>query len=181
MRLAAHLCSSRVDELLRGRSDFVRQLHAEVGFQRVQINATAANGVDVSVFADAAGAKRCVQAMRAVLSAVPEVAFIVQRNAPTRPLWELLLEQPPANMSLLFDDSMGLGVATSSWPPPPADEALPFGYAGGLGPANLKEKLLEVRRGPPRRCRRHARRSPPSRERPSVGCRVSTCHASGSR
>ena len=40
---------------------------------------------------------------------------------------------------MLFDASLGRGIATRTWPPPPADE-LKFGYAGGLGPHNLAEQ-----------------------------------------
>jgi len=142
MRLAGHLCSSRVDELLSGDSGFVRKMHEEVGFQRFQINATAANGVNMRAFADEAGAKRCAAALRDVMTALPQVEFIMQRNSQTRPLWELLLEEPPSNMSLLFDESMGLGVSATSWPAPP--EGVPFGYAGGLSPVNLAEKLQQI-------------------------------------
>jgi len=142
MRLAAHLCSCRVDELLRGEKGFVARLHDEVGFRRVQINATAANGCDVSLFETDALADACVTKLRSVCEALPHIEFIVQRNKLTRPLWERLLCEPPANMSMLFDDSMGLGVSTTSWPaPPPSGSALRFGYAGGLSPTNLAAQL----------------------------------------
>ena len=61
---------------------------AQVGFRRVQINATAANGVDVAAFADAAGARQCVHALRRVMAEVPAVEFIMQRNAQTARLCE---------------------------------------------------------------------------------------------
>lgn len=141
MQLAGHLCSQRVDELLRGDASFVRYLHAELGFARVQINATAANNCNVAAFGSDAGAAKCVAALREAFAAVPEVEFIMQRNRETKALWERLLEEPPSNMSMLFDDSMGLGVAATSWPPPPTLEALKFGYAGGLSPANLVQQL----------------------------------------
>lgn len=60
LRLAGHLCSSRVDEILAGDSAFVAAAAERLGIDRFQINATATNGVDVSVFADDAGADRCV-------------------------------------------------------------------------------------------------------------------------
>ena len=40
MRLAAHLCSSRCQEVIEGKMDFLTELKA-MGFGRVQINATA--------------------------------------------------------------------------------------------------------------------------------------------
>ena len=80
--------------------------------------------------------------VRRACAALPHVEFIVQRNKQTRPLWERLLADPPDNLSMLFDDSMGLGVSTTSWPaPPPIDGALRFGYAGGLSPNNLAEQI----------------------------------------
>ena len=42
MRLAAHLCSSRCQEVIEGKMDFLTELKA-MGFGRVQINATAGN------------------------------------------------------------------------------------------------------------------------------------------
>mmetsp|Transcript_14883 Transcript_14883/g.38417 ORF Transcript_14883/g.38417 Transcript_14883/m.38417 type:complete len:272 (+) Transcript_14883:52-867(+) len=143
MHLAGHLCSSRVNELLRGDTDFVRRMNKDVGFTRFQINATKANGTDMSLFDTAERASTCVACLRAAFAAVPEVEFIVQRNSETRPLWELLLESAPPNMSMLFDDSMGLGVSTTTWPSPPSKE-LAFGYAGGLSPSNLKDQLQRI-------------------------------------
>ena len=144
MKLAAHLCSTRVDEILCGKTDFVKQLHNEMGFRRVQVNATKANGVKVDVFATDAGAARCVAALRTAFAALPQVEFIIQRNSETRPLWERLIVEPAANMSILFDDSMGLGVSTSKWPAPPTSHSLRFGYAGGLSPTNLASKLDSI-------------------------------------
>ena len=148
LRLAAHLCSSRVDELLKGDLAFVSYIHKEIGFDRVQINATAANNCDVSVFATDAGADACVERLRKVFAALPDVEFIVQRNAHTKPLWSRLAGGDgaglPPNMSLLYDDSMGLGKCSASWPAPPEAHELKFGYAGGLSPANLAQQLRAI-------------------------------------
>jgi phosphoribosylanthranilate isomerase len=144
MRLAGHLCSCRVDELLRGDTAFVRQMHEDVGFTRFQINATAANGSDIEMFASDEGADRCVVALRGAFASLPQVEFILQRNKQTMPLWQRLLKDPPSNMSILFDDSMGLGVSASNWPAPPESLALKFGYAGGLAPSNIAEQLSAI-------------------------------------
>lgn len=93
----------------------------QVGFQRFQINATAANGVDTRSFATAEGARRCVAALRLAFGSLPSVEFIVQTNSETKPLWSLLREQMPPNASLLFDESMGLG--KSRQPPDPTPVA----------------------------------------------------------
>ena len=142
MRLAAHLCSRRVNDLLRGDATFVRWLYEHLGFRRVQINATKANGADMKAFASSAAATRCVAALRAAFETLPEVEFILQRNSETKPLWERLLDKPPTNLSLLFDDSKGMGVL-AEWPAPPSQDVA-FGYAGGLSPSNLKEQLQRI-------------------------------------
>eukprot|EP00302_Diacronema_sp_CCMP2436_P001996 CAMPEP_0179842764 /NCGR_PEP_ID=MMETSP0982-20121206/3310_1 /TAXON_ID=483367 /ORGANISM="non described non described, Strain CCMP 2436" /LENGTH=250 /DNA_ID=CAMNT_0021727077 /DNA_START=254 /DNA_END=1006 /DNA_ORIENTATION=+ len=134
VRLAAHLCSTRVDEVLREDATFLQELRG-LGFARVQINATAINGVDMSlVSAPGASAK-----LLAVINAVPEVEFILQRNAQTLPLLDpILAKGTPPNVSVLFDESMGTGVL-SPFPPPLA--GVRCGFAGGLGPANIEETL----------------------------------------
>jgi len=142
MRLAGHLCSTRVDELLRGDTEFVQRMHQELGFTRFQINATAANGCDTSLFSTDAAAAETVTRLRAAFATLPHIEFIVQRNENTRALWERLLEEPPPNMSVLFDDSMGLGVSATSWP-----------YAAPL----VSSQLARSRHGrPPALARSHA-------------------------
>ena len=72
--------------------------------------------------------------------------------------------RPRAQVSFLFDDSMGLGKASAQWPSPPAS-LLRFGFAGGLGAANLGEELRRMAIAAPGRCfwvdmERRARRRP---------------------
>lgn len=135
MNLAGHLCGSRVPQVLAGDASFVEELYAK-GFRRVQVNATAINGVDTSKL------KECVAGLRASMAAVPGVEWIVQRNDETRPLWEGLLEDPPSNMSLLFDASCGTGVLAETFPAP--HPTVPCGYAGGMGPGNIADVLPRV-------------------------------------
>lgn len=151
LRLAGHLCATYVDELLRGDTSFVSKL-SEAGFQRLQVNATAANGADVTLFTDAAGAAQCVASLTKAMRALPAVEFILQRNSQTRPLWEPFLEQssPPPNMSLLFDESMGMGVSGRSWASPPPGH-ITCGYAGGLSPANITYQLTRITQVAPAR------------------------------
>ena len=73
------------------------------------------------------------------------VEFIIQRNGLTRRLWEQLDDASPPNLSFLFDESMGTGVATAAWPPPPAGMEL-FGYAGGLNPGNVRAQIVAMGR-----------------------------------
>ncbi len=139
--LAAHLCSSRCDEVLDGDAGFVLQL-AGWGFSRVQVNATKANGVRTERLSQQADSlARCILA-------TPALEWIIQRNAETRVLWEPLLARAARgelpNLSVLFDDSVGTGVERTSFPAP--IPGVPCGYAGGIGPANVR-KILEGVRG----------------------------------
>lgn len=138
MKLAGHLCSQYVTQILEGDGSFVAEMHHAVGFERFQINATAANNVDTSMLGLA-----CAERLRGVMASLPGVEFIVQRNEETEALWSYLELDPPPNLSFLFDESKGLGVAAAFWPPPPS-APVRFGYAGGLGPKNLTAQLLKM-------------------------------------
>jgi phosphoribosylanthranilate isomerase len=143
MKLAAHLCGSRVNEVLRGHDVFLSTLPA-LGFQRIQINATAVNGVDTSRLNES------VSAMASLMKKYPNLEFILQKNDETMPLWQGLLDSNECgavgsladNVSMLVDESKGTGVLASSWPSPPPDYKI--GYAGGIGPDNIEEVLTDV-------------------------------------
>jgi phosphoribosylanthranilate isomerase len=141
MKLAAHLCGSHVNDVLNGNVQadaFLSQLTAW-SFRRVQINATAVNGVDTSRLPEA------VPVVSALMKRHPQLEFIVQKNEETRPLWEGLLnctDGLPSNVSMLVDESKGTGVTATSWPSPPAEYEL--GYAGGIGPHNIQKILTDV-------------------------------------
>jgi hypothetical protein len=143
MKLAAHLCGSRVNDVLDGRAEpFLHEL-LMIGFQRVQINATAVNGVDTSRLAEAA------PTLYATMQRFPQLEFILQRNEETRPLWSgveaILVENdnPITNLAMLVDESKGTGVLSSQWPAP-ASSLYKTGYAGGLGPHNISSVLPDI-------------------------------------
>jgi hypothetical protein len=136
LNLAGHLCGNRCQQVLDGDFSFVETL-LEKGFRRVQVNATAANGVlinsdTISLYVD--NLKKCMQA-------VPRMEFIIQCNDETKPIWEPLLSSPEENMSVLHDASCGMGVMVSSFPLP--SPVVPCGYAGGIGPDSIRA-ILEV-------------------------------------
>eukprot|EP00536_Pseudo-nitzschia_multiseries_P018094 jgi/Psemu1/264693/estExt_Genewise1Plus.C_21490003 len=158
LKLAAHLCERRVDEVLKGDDTFVSKLE-EWGFGRVQINATAVNGVDTSVFDDGDETTNVVvNNFLSVVARHPELEFILQKNEETRPLWEgvlrrtllqhkqHLLQQLPPNISMLVDESMGTGVLPERWPPIPRGTTYSIGYAGGIGPDNISTVLEQIRK-----------------------------------
>ena len=138
MRLAGHLCGKSVNDVLSGDPEFAKYL-CNSGFGRVQVNATAINGVDVS------GLAGTLDNFLHCVKSVPNLEWIVQRNEETKPLWEqldalLAKGELPKNISFLFDASCGTGVLPSSFPP-----LLPHdcqcGYAGGIGPKNVYQVL----------------------------------------
>ena len=101
-------------------------------FKRVQINATAINGVEV------ADMKAACAHLQVAISKVSEMEWILQANEETKLLWEPFLaqENPPENVSILFDASCGKGTLITALPSPPAN-GIPCGYAGGLGPNSI--------------------------------------------
>lgn len=145
MKLAAHLCGKRVNEVLSGNDEFLSTLPS-YGFKRVQINATAVNGVDTTNLADS------VQTVAKLMSQYPQLEFILQKNEETQPLWEGLLNCEgehcgkkgylPPNVSMLLDESKGTGVLANTWPNPPKEYEI--GYAGGIGPKNIEKVLTDV-------------------------------------
>jgi hypothetical protein len=141
MKLAAHLCGSRVNEVLSGDDAFVLTLRG-LGFRRVQINATAVNGVDTSCLGES------VPAFLQLVQKHPELEFILQRNDETEPLWRGVLKESgaalPSNISMLYDESKGTGVAAASWPSPPSDMSYNVGYAGGIGLHNVRDVLRSI-------------------------------------
>ena len=170
MRLAGHLCKSRCQEILSGDYSFAKSLAAK-GFGRLQVNATAANGV----FVDPNKLDEYVANIKACILAVPEIEWIIQANEETKPIWERLVVPVarssgasttmslPSNMSLLYDASCGKGELATSYPAPftistttssKAGEdggksggvlCVPSGYAGGMGPSTIHAVLTALR------------------------------------
>lgn len=138
MKLAAHLCGVRVNDVLSAADAGIQFLHQleNWGFGRIQINATQVNGVDTSHLAD------CVAKFTQVACNFPKLEFIIQKNEETRPLWEGLLNDIPSNVSMLVDESKGTGILAKSWPSPPLDYEI--GYAGGIGPANVETVMKDI-------------------------------------
>ena len=148
MKLAAHLCGSRVDEVLGGDDSFLSKLPA-LGFRRFQINATAVNGANTS------NMEGSVLTLARLMARHPQLEFILQKNEETQPLWEGLLNGGgegfgppgglPENVTMLIDESKGTGVLPSSWPAPP--DQYNIGYAGGIGPDNVADTLGKLMKG----------------------------------
>jgi hypothetical protein len=100
------------------------------------------NGTDTAAITEASG-RRLLMALSAVLG----LEFVIHANDETEPLWAVqaaaLGALSPANISLLHDASMGLGVRPTGRSPPPHPLTL-SGYAGGIGPPTIDATLREL-------------------------------------
>jgi hypothetical protein len=150
MRLAGHLCGERCQQVLDGDAAFIKQLQ-EMGFGRVQVNATKANSVNVSPDK----LEEIADQLRSCILEVPEIEWIFQLNNETRPLFDHLVEISfleaqglPPNISVLYDASCGLGVEADEYQEPLiiSDQEVASGYAGGMGPHNIEDVLSKVAR-----------------------------------
>lgn len=70
----------------------------------------------------------------------PRLRFITQHNKANRSVWEHLGGVP--NFSVLFDESGGNGIECKTWQSPLA--GVECGYAGGLGPDNLRASMKHI-------------------------------------
>jgi hypothetical protein len=138
MRLAAHLCGSRCQDVLDGNSKFVSDLK-NLGFGRVQVNATKANNVTINH----AMIAETVLNIRKCMEAVPAIEWILQYNEETRCICDGFLLKSEPNMSILYDSSCGLGIQMKEFPKPVNPDIL-YGYAGGIGPKTIKEMISKI-------------------------------------
>lgn len=130
--------SKYATDILAGDSTFVQKANKDWGFTRFQLNATKANNVDSSSLG-----RVHVKGFKDVCASMPNCEFILQTNDETKGLWEPLLKSHPPNLSFLFDESKGLGIVASSYPPPPSPPTK-FGYTGGLGPKNIAVQMSKM-------------------------------------
>merc|ERR1712232_914086 len=128
-----------------GDVEHIRSLRALLGFRRIQVNATQAGGGVARTSWDTATA---ADGLRSIANALPDLEIILQLHADTELLFQALFRSkdiaPPPNMAVLFDDSLGLGVAPTSWRQPL--QGLHCGYAGGFGPDDISTVLTTLAR-----------------------------------
>jgi len=115
---------------------------SHLGFKRVQINATAVNGVDMSK----------MQLLHKPLPSLQGLGVYPAEKRKTRPLWEGVLlgndeycsdsGKLPPNVTMLVDESKGTRVLSEAWPTP--TDGYNIGYAGCIGPASIKSVLEKV-------------------------------------
>lgn len=81
--------------------------------------------------------------LRQLCMCYPEAEFITQHGRPSN---DGLLFLQCENHSVLFDQSGGRGIEPPAWEPPPEGCQKAFGYAGGLGPENVREQVQAIAR-----------------------------------
>ncbi len=139
IHLAGHFCGRRCEEILEGDFSFIQQVY-DWGFRRIQINATRANNVTI----DMNNKNQAISNLHQCMLLHPSIEWIIQTNQETMFIADgLISNNPPSNISLLFDSSCGLGKPISeetmlmhSFP-----ESIPCGYAGGIGTTNISSIL----------------------------------------
>eukprot|EP00804_Cyclotella_cryptica_P022019 CCRYP_000940-RA/>CCRYP_000940-RA protein AED:0.04 eAED:0.04 QI:20/1/1/1/1/1/2/58/286 len=150
VRLAAHLCGSHVNDLLTSSTrsssaeaidGFLAQLY-QWGFRRVQVNATAVNGV----YTDNLAHESTIRSFLRTVSCHRNLEFIVQKNEETEPLWSGLLgEEMQENVVFLHDESKGTGkVASGGWCEDGrfvSTSRRIVGFAGGIKPSNVQSAI----------------------------------------
>ena len=131
VQVALHVCGQGVPDLLAGEcviTELVEKVARRNG--RVQLNFNAATeGLTLS-------------SLMGLFENFPATTFITQHNLSNAPLLARLREYGIANHATLFDSSGGRGLSPMDWSPPLI--GIQCGYAGGLGPINLSEKLPEI-------------------------------------
>jgi len=136
MNLSAHLCGQFAADLLNKQSLTISPL-----FKRVQINCVAED------FHNADLDK--LVALRFLFGNKAEFIFQYRHTEEDKLRATDLHQYNPVggapnagSFALLYDVSGGKGVLPNLWPDPPY--GMRFGYAGGLNPDNLHDKLNEI-------------------------------------
>jgi len=123
LSLAAHICGSWSGQIVsEGRSDIDDRMDT---FDRIQVNTSERFDLDLICAWKARLEQRHGREFRVILQ--------TRHSFPE-----------DARVEWLFDASGGRGVLPASWPRPPADEDVRFGYAGGLGPDNVVQALQAI-------------------------------------
>jgi hypothetical protein len=132
IKLSCHLCGAYVREFAKGNMIFLDMELTPIWdlFDRVQINFHGEPHEWSAIpIAD-------------LIASQPDKEFIFQYDNVNTDLLEVLAQRGLKNISALFDLSHGAGIVPNEWP-----KHLDFvkcGYAGGLGPDNLKAQISKI-------------------------------------
>jgi hypothetical protein len=132
LKLSMHLCGALARSFLKGDDSALLANYRDVWarFARVQIN-----------FSGGIGAAD-IKKLSALFAKNPDKNFIIQVHGRNLEVAEALIGFGTA-CSVLFDDSGGRGIQPSRWPIG-RSEFTGCGYAGGLGPNNVREQAMLI-------------------------------------
>lgn len=154
LNLAGHLCNNFCLDLLSKDDSILKKL-VGLGFQRIQINPTAANGINLSPENLLTYSKNLSHIFDQYFG---QLEFILQYNEETTPLFQLVLQNyslevhyssnneselkfSDRNFSLLNDPSCGLGILINNFN---ICTTVPSGFAGGIGPNTIDQILTNL-------------------------------------
>lgn len=130
LHLSLHLCGAYVKEFFKGDFRFESELPINL-FERIQLNTHGEphewRGILVADF----------------IKKNPNHEFIFQYDNVNTDLLESVVQFfNVKNVAALYDLSHGAGLLPSEWPKPL--DYCKVGYAGGLGPRNLKDQIKKI-------------------------------------
>ncbi len=130
--VSMHICGRWVRDLLMGVLDWKELPAVSYVCQRIQINTHAEPHISMVAFIDNLKVKHCEFIFQ--FDGVNDHLFHAARGMGVR-------------AAVLFDKSGGAGILPDVWPEPlAAEKAIWCGYAGGLGPDNLRNELAKINR-----------------------------------
>lgn len=149
LNLAGHLCNNFCLDLLNKNDEILTKL-VSFGFQRIQINPTKANGIELSEENLPTYSNNLYEIINKYKN---KLEFILQFNDETNKLFNLVFQlfdvqlsysndsnvkTFPHNFALLNDSSCGLGILINTFN---ISTTIPCGFAGGIGPKTINDIL----------------------------------------
>ena len=129
MKCSLHVCGEWVRRILRGVMDWNDLPAVRIVTDRVQINTHAEEHVSTVAALD-------------WMSERSNKQFIIQLDAVNDHIFDAAVSRH-MNIAGLFDASHGAGVLPAEWPKPRHYEVY-HGYAGGIGPENVREQVVKI-------------------------------------
>ncbi|CAE8587941.1 unnamed protein product [Polarella glacialis] len=97
IHFAAHLGGEYCVDVMKGDASLVRTLWEDYGFLRVQLSPTRVHGVNSSQL------RKYLASLKSVISALPQVEFVLEVTKETRGLSFALMDDPQPNLAFFFN------------------------------------------------------------------------------
>merc|ERR1719188_1786440 len=143
IHFAAHLGGEYCVDVMKGDASLVRTLWEDYGFLRVQLSPTRAHGVNSTQL------RKYLSSLKSVITALPQVEFVLQVTKETRALSFALMDEPQPNLAFVFssEEAPNRGVSSPGEPTRPTPCPHPgihVGYGGSLTVDNLRDELRQI-------------------------------------